>query len=224
MCFKLFGNQTMLDIQSFRSSIAAVAGRLGTAQLWPMMTARFDTLEERRQSVQVKTEVQAYAIAHFQADRRTLKGEARHEECTGGHGSSRPNQNRFGAGSLGFGSRAKELDAWLLSIPNLPYVDVPFEAMKPKRRSAKSALLREFDFEISTMLIWANFGVWFRRWRELSGARFIVMRGQIARLQRQHRQRYKACNARCSVLQRVRIQHELCHSAVQTGRFVRASQ
>lgn len=102
------------------------------------------------------------------------------------YGSSRPNQNRFGTGCRRFGCRSKELDAWLLSIPNLPHESVPPGKDETENVEVrKVGTPREFDFEIKDHVdLGEPLGLDFEGGAKLSGARFTVMRGQIARLHR----------------------------------------
>ena len=80
----------------------------------------------------------------------------------------------------------KELDAWLLSIPNLPHESVP--AGKDETENVevrKVGTPREFDFEIKDHVdLGEPLGLDFEGGAKLSGARFTVMKGQIARLHR----------------------------------------
>ena len=80
----------------------------------------------------------------------------------------------------------KELDAWLLTIPNLPHESVP--AGKDETENVevrKVGTPREFDFEIKDHVdLGEPLGLDFEGGAKLSGARFTVMKGQIARLHR----------------------------------------
>lgn len=60
----------MLDIQLLRSNTAAVAERLARRG-YDFDTARFDALEERRKSVQVKPKNYKPRATAFQTNRRT---------------------------------------------------------------------------------------------------------------------------------------------------------
>ena len=70
----------MLDIQLLRSNTAAVAERLARRG-YDFDTARFDALEERRKSVQVKTEELQAARNSISKQIGALKGQGRHEEA-----------------------------------------------------------------------------------------------------------------------------------------------
>ena len=80
----------------------------------------------------------------------------------------------------------KELDAWLLSIPNLPHESVPVGKDETENVEArKVGTPREFDFEIKDHVdLGEPLGLDFEGGAKLSGARFTVMKGQIARLHR----------------------------------------
>ena len=80
----------------------------------------------------------------------------------------------------------KELDAWLLSIPNLPHESVPVGKDETENVEVrKVGTPREFDFEIKDHVdLGEPLGLDFEGGAKLSGARFTVMKGQIARLHR----------------------------------------
>lgn len=70
----------MLDIQLLRSNTAAVAERLARRG-YDFDTARFDALEERRKSVQVKTEELQASRNSISKQIGALKGQGKHEEA-----------------------------------------------------------------------------------------------------------------------------------------------
>ncbi|AJC63778.1 seryl-tRNA synthetase [Neisseria meningitidis LNP21362] len=185
MYFKLFGNQTMLDIQLLRSNTAAVAERLARRG-YDFDTARFDTLEERRKSVQVKTEELQASRNSISKQIGALKGQGKHEEAQAAMNQVAQIKTDLEQAAADLDAVQKELDAWLLSIPNLPHESVP--AGKDETENVevrKVGTPREFDFEIKDHVdLGEPLGLDFEGGAKLSGARFTVMRGQIARLHR----------------------------------------
>ena len=98
----------MLDIQQLRSHTTAVAERLAQRG-YEFDTARFNALEEQRKAVQVKTEELQASRNSISKQIGALKGQGKRRRGAGSHGSSRPNQNRFGAGSRRFGCRSERI-------------------------------------------------------------------------------------------------------------------
>lgn len=175
----------MLDIQLLRSNTAAVAERLA-ARGYDFDTARFDALEERRKSVQVKTEELQASRNSISKQIGALKGQGKHEEAQTAMVQVAQIKTDLEQTAADLEAVQKELDAWLLSIPNLPHESVP--AGKDETENVevrKVGTPREFDFEIKDHVdLGEPLGLDFEGGAKLSGARFTVMRGQIARLHR----------------------------------------
>ena len=79
-----------------------------------------------------------------------------------------------------------ELDQWLTGIPNLPHESVPVgNDENDNVEVRKHGTPRSFDFEVKDHVdLGAPLGLDFETGADLSGARFTVMKGQIARLHR----------------------------------------
>ena len=153
----------MLDIQQLRSHTAAVAERLAQRG-YEFDTARFNALEEQRKAVQVKTEELQASRNSISKQIGALKGQGKHEEAQAAMDQVAQIKTDLEQAAADLDAVQKELDAWLLSIPNLP---------------------REFDFEIKDHVdLGEPLGLDFEGGAKLSGARFTVMKGQIARLHR----------------------------------------
>lgn len=185
MYFKLFGNQKMLDIQSLRSNTAAVAERLA-ARGYEFDAARFNALEEQRKAVQVKTEELQASRNSISKQIGALKGQGRHEEAQAAMDQVAQIKTDLEQAAADLDAVQKELDAWLSGIPNLPHESVP--AGKDETENVEVRRVgtpREFDFEIKDHVdLGEPLGLDFEGGAKLSGARFTVMRGQIARLHR----------------------------------------
>lgn len=175
----------MLDIQLLRSNTAAVAERLARRG-YNFDTARFDALEERRKSVQVKTEELQASRNSISKQIGALKGQGKHEEAQAAMDQVAQIKTDLEQAAADLEAVQKELDAWLLSIPNLPHEDVPFGKDETENVEVrKVGTPREFDFEIKDHVdLGEPLGLDFEGGAKLSGARFTVMRGQIARLHR----------------------------------------
>src|SRR5690606_33447006 len=87
-----------------------------------------------------------------------------------------------------------ELHEWLSGIPNLPHASVPVGESEEQNvevrrwvpgNAAADALPTPFDFETQDhVAVGEKLGLDFEAARKLSGARFMVLRGQIAKLHR----------------------------------------
>jgi len=174
----------MLDPQLLRSNLQDVADRLAPRG-FALDVARIEALEEQRKSVQTRTEA-------LQAERNAISksiGQAKQRgkdieplmanvENTG----SQLNENKAALDKI-----QAELEAILLGIPNLPHESVPIgEGEDDNVEVRRWGAPRIFDFEIKDhAAIGAKFGwVDFETAAKLSGARFTLLRGQIARLHR----------------------------------------
>ena len=174
----------MLDAKLLRSDPQAVAANLARRG-FTLDVAAFQALEERRKAAQVESDrVRAERNANAKAVGMAKgKGEdasallKRAEELTSQLASSDAAINAVQA----------ELDAWQLGLPNLLHDSVPDgrdeSANQEVRRWGEP---RKFDFaprdhvEIGEKLG----GLDFESAAKISGARFSVMKGNVARLQR----------------------------------------
>ena len=146
----------MLDIQQLRSHTAAVAERLAQRG-YEFDTARFNALEEQRKAVQVKTEELQASRNSISKQIGALKGQGKHEEAQAAMDQVAQIKTDLEQAAADLDAVQKELDAWLLSIPNLPHESVPSVKTKPKTsKSAKSAPRANLTLKSKTMSIWAN--------------------------------------------------------------------
>jgi len=173
----------MIDIQLLRKDIHAVAERLAQRK-FKLDVDAFNALEAERKSIQTRTE-------ELQAQRNSLskqigilkgKGEDASEVMAqvGGIGD----ELKASADQL---ERLQEKIAeFVLAIPNIPHESVPVghdETGNVELR--KVGTPRQFDFEVKDHVdLGAPLGLDFDTGAKLSGARFTVMKGGIARLHR----------------------------------------
>ena len=173
----------MLDIQLLRKDLDHVAARLA-ARGFTLDTAAFRALEARRKEVQTHSE-------ELQAKRNALSKQIGALKAKGGDVSA------VMAEVAGLGeelARAAErndavqaeLNEWLLSLPNLPQAGVP-----EGRSEADNVEVRRwgeptrFDYVPRDHVdIGAPLGLDFETAARLSGSRFSMLRGPIARLHR----------------------------------------
>ncbi len=174
----------MIDPKLLRSDPEGVARNLARRG-YLLDVERLRALEERRKSAQIESD-------RLRAERNTNakavgmakgRGEdagallARGEQLTGELAAAEQSLNAVQA----------ELDAWQLTLPNLLHESVPDGAGEQDNREVRRwGEPRTFDFEpLDHAAIGERLGgLDFEAAARLSGARFVVMRGQIARLHR----------------------------------------
>ncbi|HEY5633102.1 MAG TPA: serine--tRNA ligase [Burkholderiaceae bacterium] len=173
----------MLDLQLLRKDIDSVAARLASRG-FELDTGAFRALEAERKAVQVRAE-------DLQARRNALS------KSIGALKAKGEDTSAVMAEVAGLGSELKRAteqnDAiqarqsdWLLSLPNLPHESVPHgrsaeENVEVRRWGEPPALGFEPRDHVD---VGAPLGLDFEAGAKLSGARFSVMRGPVARLHR----------------------------------------
>ncbi|MCF5704869.1 MULTISPECIES: serine--tRNA ligase [Pseudomonas] len=174
----------MLDSKLLRSNLQDVADRLASRG-FALDTARIEALEEQRKTVQTRTEA-------LQAERNARSksiGQAkqRGEDIAPLMADVERMAGELSAGKVELDAIQTELDSILLGIPNLPHESVPVgkdedDNVEVRRWGTPAA----FDFEVKDhVALGEKFG-WldFETAAKLSGARFALLRGPIARLHR----------------------------------------
>jgi len=176
----------MLDITLLRKDLASVVGRLQTRKNpQPFLQVdAFKALEAERKAIQTRTEElqsQRNQLSR-QIGQRKSKGEPV-DEIMAQVGALKDELDRSAAR---LEQIQPELQALLLSVPNLPHESVPEGADEHANREVRRwGTPRAFDFaprdhvDVGTPL-----GLDFETGVKLSGSRFTVMKGQIARLHR----------------------------------------
>lgn len=174
----------MLDLQALRNDLDAVAARLATRG-YPLDTIRFGQLESTRKTIQTRTqELQAKRNA---TSKQIGMGKAKGEDVSA-----------IMAEVAGLGDELKELEAqlehiqqdlqdFLSVIPNTPHLSVPVgksEADNVEMRRVGSP--PEFAFEVKDHVSVGEDvgGLDFETATKISGARFSLLKGPLARLHR----------------------------------------
>ena len=175
----------MLDIQRLRNDTAAVAARLA-ARGYVFDSARFEQIEAARKALQVQTEALQAARNSTSKQIGQLKGQGKHAEAEAAMAEVAQIKNRLQQTEAEYQAVQAELDEWLLGIPNLPHESVPVGKDETDNVEVrKVGTPRTFDFEVKDHVdLGAPLGLDFETGAALSGARFTVMKGQIARLHR----------------------------------------
>ena len=90
-----------------------------------------------------------------------LKGQGKHEEAQAAMDQVAQIKVDLEQAAADLDAVQKELDAWLLTIPNLPHESVPAGKDELKTlKSAKSARRVNLTLKSKTMLIWASLWAW----------------------------------------------------------------
>jgi len=174
----------MLDIQLLRNQIDVVTAALG-ARGAGFDPAPFLTLESERKNLQTRTqELQARRNA-LSKQIGILKGKGEDASAVmaevGGIGDElKANEHALGV-LLG------HIDALVAGLPNLPHESVPAGRDESDNvEISRWGTPREFDFEVSDHVDVGSAlgGLDFEAAVKISGSRFAVMRGGIARLHR----------------------------------------
>ena len=175
----------MLDIQRLRNDTAAVAARLA-ARGYIFDSARFEQIEAARKALQVQTEALQAARNSTSKQIGQLKGQGKHAEADAAMAEVAQIKSRLEQTEAEYQAVQAELDEWLLGIPNLPHESVPVGKDETDNVEVrKVGTPRDFDFEVKDHVdLGAPLGLDFETGAALSGARFTVMKGQIARLHR----------------------------------------
>lgn len=174
----------MLDPKLVRTQPQEVAARLATRG-FQLDVARIEALEEQRKSVQTRTEqLQAERNARSKA---IGQAKQRGEDIA----PLLADVDRMGSeleeGKRQLDAIQGELDAMLLGIPNLPHESVPVGADEDANVEVRRwGTPKTFDFEVKDHVALGERYGWldFETAAKLSGARFALMRGPIARLHR----------------------------------------
>ncbi|MBN6776407.1 serine--tRNA ligase [Pseudomonas granadensis] len=174
----------MLDSKLLRSNLQDVADRLASRG-FALDTARIEALEEQRKTVQTRTEA-------LQAERNARSksiGQAkqRGEDIAPLMADVERMAGELSAGKVELDAIQTELDSILLGIPNLPHESVPVGKDEDDNVEVRRwGTPTQFDFEVKDhVALGEKFG-WldFETAAKLSGARFALLRGPIARLHR----------------------------------------
>ncbi len=174
----------MLDPKYLRADIIEVAERLA-ARGFTLDVARVNGLEEQRKTLQTRTqELQAERNARSKAigdAKRRGEDVAPLMAQVGELGSELDDCKRKQDEVLA------ELEALALAIPNLPHESVPAGRDESDNVEVRRwGTPRQFDFEVKDHVALGEGlkGIDFATATKISGSRFVVMQGQIARLHR----------------------------------------
>jgi len=174
----------MLDIQLLRSDIDTVARQLATRGA-SLDTDAFMAMEGERKQLQTRTqELQAQRNA-LSKQIGVLKGKG--EDASGVMAQVSGLGDELKTNEAALGDLLARIDAFVSALPNLPAEDVPVgKSEEDNVEVSRWGTPREFDFEVKDHVdVGATLGgLDFETAAKISGARFAMMRGGVARLHR----------------------------------------
>lgn len=173
----------MLDIQALRNDLDGVVSQL-QARGFEFDAAKFSALEQERKTVQTNT--QDLQAKRNNASKQIGFAKSKGEDVSAIMAEVAGLGEQLKAGETRLAELQAELQSMLLNVPNLPHSSVPVgksEADNVEVR--KVGTPRSFDFEIKDHTdVGTPLGLDFDTGAKLSGARFTLMRGQIAKMHR----------------------------------------
>lgn len=173
----------MLDIQLLRKDIDAVAARLKDRG-YVLDVAGFAALEAERKAIQTRTEELQARRNSLSKQIGMLKGKGEDASAVMAEVSGIGDELKASAAQLDV-VQAKLQDL-MLSIPNVPHESVPVGKDETQNVEVRrEGTPRTFDFPVKDHVdLGAGLGLDFDAGAKLSGARFTVLKGQVARLHR----------------------------------------
>lgn len=173
----------MLEIQTLRNDLDGVVSQL-KKRGFTFDAERFSALESERKTVQTRTQ-------DLQAKRNNVSkqigmAKAKGEDVSAIMAEVAGLGDQLKADEARLGELQAELQNLLLNVPNLPHESVPQGISESDNVEIRRVgTPRTFDFEIKDHAdVGAPLGLDFDTGAKLSGARFTLMRGQIAKLHR----------------------------------------
>jgi seryl-tRNA synthetase len=176
----------MLDTTLLRKDLAGVVAALQkrkNPQLF-LDVDKFTRLDAERKTIQVRTE-------ELQAKRNSLSKsigmlKAKGENTDAVMAEVATYKTELEAGEIRTAAIVADLNAMMMTLPNLPHDSVAVGAGEEGNVEVRKwGSIRKFDFDVKDHVdVGTPLGLDFDAGAKLSGARFTLMRGQIARLHR----------------------------------------
>lgn len=175
----------MLDIQLLRNDLAGVAARLATRG-FELDTVAFEQLENQRKALQVQSEEAQAKVNTLSKQIGELMKQGKREEAEAVKAEVAQVKTLQEQLNQDLPRIQAALDDLLLRIPNLPHSSVPVGKDETENVEVrKVGTPKTFDFEVKDHVdLGAALGLDFEKAAELSGARFSLMKGKVARLHR----------------------------------------
>ncbi|KAB8048057.1 serine--tRNA ligase [Janthinobacterium rivuli] len=173
----------MIDIQLLRKDIATVAERLATRK-FQLDVAGFTALEAERKAIQTRTEELQGKRNALSKQIGMLKGKGEDTSAVMAQVAGLGDELKADEAALTL-VQAK-LSDFIMAVPNLPHESSPLGTDESGNVEVrKVGTPRTFDFEVKDHVdVGAPLGLDFEVATKLTGSRFSVMKGGIARLHR----------------------------------------
>jgi seryl-tRNA synthetase len=174
----------MLDIQLLRNDLQGVAGRLASRGM-ALDVANFERLEANRKAVQTQT--QELQAKRNQLSKQVGQAKARGEDAFALMAEVSAQADKLKALEQDLAKVQAELDAFLSVIPNLPHASVPpGKSPDENVEMRRVGVPRAFDFAVKDHVdVGAGLGqLDFDTAAKLAGARFAVLKKDVARMHR----------------------------------------
>ncbi|WP_332862877.1 serine--tRNA ligase [Janthinobacterium svalbardensis] len=173
----------MIDIQLLRKDIANVAERLATRK-FQLDVAGFNALEAERKAIQTRTEELQGKRNALSKQIGMLKGKGEDTSAVMAQVAGLGDELKADEAALTV-VQAK-LSDFIMAVPNLPHESSPVGTDESGNVEVrKVGTPRTFDFEVKDHVdVGAPLGLDFEVATKLTGSRFSVMKGGIARLHR----------------------------------------
>jgi len=175
----------MIDLQLLRTDIASVAQRLAPRG-YQLDVAGFKALEDARKRIQTATEQlqsQRNALSKQVGQAKAQKDEKLAAQLLAQAAESGDKLKQMETENEALQARLRE---FVSLIPNLPHETVPVgNSSDQNEEKRRWGTLRQFAFAAKDHVdVGTPLGLDFETGAKLSGARFVVMRGPVARLHR----------------------------------------
>ncbi len=178
----------MLDITLLRKDLASVVQRLETRKSPQafLNVEAFTALEAERKSTQIRTEEMQAKRTASAKQIGMLKGKGLHAEADAAVAEVAGLKAELEASATRLDAIQAEMQILLLAVPNLPHESVPVGADEHGNVVARTwGTPKTYDFEVKDHVDLGNpLGLDFEMGVKLTGSRFTVMKGPIARLHR----------------------------------------
>ena len=173
----------MIDIQLLRKDIDNVAARLA-ARKFQLDVSAFNALEAERKSIQTRTEELQGKRNSLSKQIGMLKGKG--EDTTAVMAEVAGLGDELKANEVALGEVQRKMADFMAAIPNLPHESVPVGQDETGNVEVrKFGTPPSFDFDVKDHVdIGEKLGLDFDTATKLTGSRFSVMKGGIARLHR----------------------------------------
>ena len=178
----------MLDINLLRKDLASVVQRLETRKSPQafLNVEAFTALEAERKSTQIRTEEMQAKRTASAKQIGMLKGKGMHAEADAAVAEVAGLKAELEASATRLDAIQAEMQTLLLAVPNLPHDSVPVGADEHGNVVVRTwGTPKIYDFEVKDHVdLGTPLGLDFEMGVKLTGSRFTVMKGPIARLHR----------------------------------------